>query len=207
MTSPAGQDQDRDSEQACLLLREYSFDLGGYCPEQLIALWQYHLQTEASWVRAAVIEALYQGRYKAISVEQILRVWQRRGQPLRHYNHEFERVVFGPLGAKANRHAHLPPRHAPASASDSAPASMSADADQEADSPAAEAVTASPEPGVPTDVAQIPVSFKGDRATAADNAPPIDPFSHPAPIQKFQPQLPSSEFYYRLQAVARAPMA
>ena len=41
----------------------------------------------------AVIESLYRGRYKAISVEQILTIWLRRGQPFHRFNGEFERLI------------------------------------------------------------------------------------------------------------------
>lgn len=76
---------------AVALLSHYGFELKGYTAEELINLW---LQTySAHWIRLAVIEALYQGRYKAISVEQILAVWARRGQPLHHFNHDFERLI------------------------------------------------------------------------------------------------------------------
>jgi hypothetical protein len=44
-------------------------------------------------VRLALIESLYQGRYKMISVEQLLALWSRRGQPTYHFNHEFEALV------------------------------------------------------------------------------------------------------------------
>jgi hypothetical protein len=44
-------------------------------------------------VRLALIESLYQGRYKMISVEQLLALWCRRGQPTYHFNHEFEALV------------------------------------------------------------------------------------------------------------------
>jgi len=73
------------------LLTHYSFDLGGNQARQLIDRWQSTYSP--SWVRWAVIEALYQGRYKAISVEQILQLWQRRQQPRYHFNYEFERLV------------------------------------------------------------------------------------------------------------------
>ena len=76
---------------ATALLTHYSFDLGGYTAEQLIQQWLGDYQ--AHWLRLAVIEALYQGRYKAISVAQILALWRRRGQPIFHFNHEFERLV------------------------------------------------------------------------------------------------------------------
>lgn len=45
------------------------------------------------WVRWALIESLYQGRYKAYSVEQILALWSRRGQPVYHFNPEFETMI------------------------------------------------------------------------------------------------------------------
>ncbi len=45
------------------------------------------------WVRWALIESLYQGRYKTYSVEQILAMWYRRGQPTYHFNHEFESMI------------------------------------------------------------------------------------------------------------------
>ncbi|MBF2035253.1 MAG: hypothetical protein IGR92_07140 [Leptolyngbyaceae cyanobacterium T60_A2020_046] len=107
MTPPNS--QDRDAEQASLLLKEYSFDLGGYRPTELVALWQQTLDAEPSWIRAAVVEALYQGRYKAFSVEQILRMWKRCGHPLRHFNHDFERVVFGPVDPSASKYARMSP--------------------------------------------------------------------------------------------------
>jgi len=78
---------------AASLLIHYSFDLGGYPAKELIAVWLNNYS--ASWVRCAVIEALYQGRYKAVSVEQILAFWQRRGLAVYHFNHEFERLVCG----------------------------------------------------------------------------------------------------------------
>lgn len=78
---------------ACVisLLHHYGFDLGGHTISQLLLGWQEHYPTV--WIRLATIEALYQGRYKAISVEQILAMWQRRSQPIYHFNHEFERLV------------------------------------------------------------------------------------------------------------------
>ena len=106
MTLPTA--SERDLEHAKLLLTEYSFDLSSFRVSELIAIWQEHLQLEASWIRAAVLEALYQGRYKAFSVEQILQGWKRRGHPVRHFNSEFERVVFGPIDPIISKSAPLP---------------------------------------------------------------------------------------------------
>jgi hypothetical protein len=76
---------------AIALLRHYNFELRGYTPEELANIWLKKYQ--ANWVRLGVIEALYLGRYKAISVEQILAVWARRGQPIYRFTHEFERLI------------------------------------------------------------------------------------------------------------------
>jgi hypothetical protein len=76
---------------AIALLTHYSFDLGGYKATELVMHWQD--QFPFNWLHLAVVEALYQGRYKAISAQQILTMWQRRGQPTFHFNMEFERLI------------------------------------------------------------------------------------------------------------------
>lgn len=73
------------------LLRLYSFEVGGYTADQVLSRWL--ASHSADWVRLAIVEALYQGRYKSVSVEQILVFWRRRGAPLPHFNHEFDRMV------------------------------------------------------------------------------------------------------------------
>jgi len=84
-------EQSSISALAEALLTKYDFDLGGETSEQLIAHWQNNYQVE--WLSLAVIEALYLGRYKAISVEQILILWKRRGQPIYHFNSEFQNII------------------------------------------------------------------------------------------------------------------
>ena len=75
------------------LLTRFSFDLNGSTAKQLVSYWLSRYP--AYWVQFALLEALYQGRYKARSIEQILALWQRRGYPLYHFNHEFERIIRG----------------------------------------------------------------------------------------------------------------
>lgn len=89
---------DTSLSYAVALLNHYGFELRGYTAEELINLWVKNYS--AHWVRLAVIEALYQGRYKAVSVEQILAVWARRGQPIHRFNHEFERLISRKLPQK-----------------------------------------------------------------------------------------------------------
>ncbi|XGB42522.1 MAG: hypothetical protein LVS60_01200 [Nodosilinea sp. LVE1205-7] len=75
------------------LLREYSFDIDHYAAEELISQWIQEFSYR--WVGNAITEALYQGRYKIISVDHILQLWQRRGQPIRHFSREFESIILG----------------------------------------------------------------------------------------------------------------
>jgi hypothetical protein len=76
-------------------LNNYSFDLEGYAVEHVTHNWLRHYPSK--WVVAAIIEALYLGRYKAASVESILFLWCLRGQPLRHFDNEFACLVCGDL--------------------------------------------------------------------------------------------------------------
>jgi hypothetical protein len=84
-------EQSSISALAEALLTKYDFDLGCETSEQLIARWQNNYQVE--WLTLAVVEALYLGRYKAISVEQILTLWKRRSQPVYHFNSEFQNII------------------------------------------------------------------------------------------------------------------
>jgi hypothetical protein len=84
-----------DAQKIIDLVTSYSFDLGNQAPERVVAEWlsRYSLV----WVRLAIIEALYQGRYKAVSVQQILMLWERREGPIYHFNSEFARIVASPV--------------------------------------------------------------------------------------------------------------
>ncbi|MEO0683980.1 MAG: hypothetical protein AAFY76_02770 [Cyanobacteria bacterium J06649_11] len=80
---------------AVSLLTHYSFDLGGYSASELVKRWEN--QYPSNWVHLAIIEALYQGRYKAVSAQQILTLWLRRNHPSYHFNIEFERLICNKL--------------------------------------------------------------------------------------------------------------
>ncbi|NJK73428.1 MAG: hypothetical protein HC849_33965 [Oscillatoriales cyanobacterium RU_3_3] len=83
------------SAETAALLVHYGFDLGGAKAEKLAGQWL--TQYPGPWLRLATVEALYQGRYKAVSVGHLLEMWQRLGQPLYHFNGEFERLVCSNL--------------------------------------------------------------------------------------------------------------
>jgi hypothetical protein len=91
----ADQGNEAARTSADALLKHYSFDQGDLTSDQILDRWLRSYP--ARWVRLALVEALYQGRYKAISVEQILARWVRRGQPMHHFNDDFERLVCNNL--------------------------------------------------------------------------------------------------------------
>lgn len=84
------------------LLTYYSFDLGGRTAKDIMQRWLNDYP--AQWIYLATIEALYQGRYKALSVDQILAIWQRKGEVSYHFNHEFERLVCGSFSHKVHQY-------------------------------------------------------------------------------------------------------
>jgi hypothetical protein len=84
--------------KAANLLRYYSFDLS--VRDMELQLYDWLITYPAPWIPAAVIEALYQGRYKSVSVEQILLFWQRRQQPQPLYGRDFEQLVCDRLPAR-----------------------------------------------------------------------------------------------------------
>lgn len=85
------QSDDKTITKMAGLLYCYGFDLQGRSPVEYIKHWL--TSCPRYWVRLAIVEALYQGRYKAISVDHILRLWKRRGHPTFHFPHEFERLI------------------------------------------------------------------------------------------------------------------
>jgi hypothetical protein len=89
---------------ASTLLTHYCFDVEAETVADLIDQWLQNYQ--ANWICLAVIEALFQGRYKAYSVEQILVTWGRRGKPIYHFTHEFERLICRrfPQNSKTTSH-------------------------------------------------------------------------------------------------------
>ena len=103
------------SAQAAALLVHYGFDLGGKKAEKLAGEWL--TKYPGYWLRLAVVEALYQGRYKAVSVGQLLSMWHRIGQPLYHFNREFERLVCNnfPQDLTSERDPKLPQNDIPLS--------------------------------------------------------------------------------------------
>lgn len=199
--------------QTIALLTRYGFDMRGYNVSELLQKWLNDYQS--FWIRLAVIEALYQGRYKAISVEQILTCWLRRGSPAYHFTHEFERLVCRKF-----------PRYL-TSVSESSP-SKGDEADWwvAANEEIAEVLTQLGQFSAATEEREVTQARKqetriGTEAELADSVAKLPQdlekvtteFSSLAregqtenarsPIHQFIPSLDESEFYFKLKAVAQ----
>lgn len=185
------------ADQALELLTGYGFELKGYPASILVYKWLNHYR--ASWIRLAVVEALYLGRYKAISVEHILAGWLRRGQPNFHFSHEFERLICETF---ARDKALSPNSQRKTPAAKSTPAS-----------PLGEATAAAPLlPSLASETAALPELKETTTGVAPGSAisevPPTLPEAgekgtdNPRTIEQFTPLLDNSELYSKLRAVA-----
>jgi hypothetical protein len=79
------------AESTFLLLSNYSFELPETNVADLVFLWLSLYP--GKWVVAAIVEAIYQGRYKVESVSRILESWSARGYPVHHFDYDFADVV------------------------------------------------------------------------------------------------------------------
>ncbi|MGK7941080.1 MAG: hypothetical protein AB4062_13205 [Crocosphaera sp.] len=86
-----GQSKDKSINQIERLLTRYGFEVKQVTIPELIETWL--ASYSVYWIRLAIVEALYQGRYKAVSVEHILALWKRLGHPVYHFTYEFERLI------------------------------------------------------------------------------------------------------------------
>lgn len=74
------------------LLKRYKFDLGDRSLTSISIHWS---QYDPNWLRLAITESLFRGRYKVISVEQILETWQRKQEVSYKFDDEFVCLVWG----------------------------------------------------------------------------------------------------------------
>ncbi|MEO1134138.1 MAG: hypothetical protein AAFX40_15725 [Cyanobacteria bacterium J06639_1] len=73
-------------------MERYGFDLDRLRGDAWVRSWEERFP--ALWVIPAMVEALYQGRYKAVSVEQLLRMWRDRNYPRLSFGLDFTRKVW-----------------------------------------------------------------------------------------------------------------
>ena len=79
------------AESTFILLANYSFELTETNINDLVFCWLSLYPSK--WVVAAIVEAIYQGRYKVESVSRILNAWSIRGYPVHHFDYDFADVV------------------------------------------------------------------------------------------------------------------
>jgi hypothetical protein len=77
------------------ILQLYKFDLGDRSLTSISIKWRNY---DLHWLRSAITESIYRGRYKVISVEQILESWQRKQEVFSKFDDEFENLIWGNLG-------------------------------------------------------------------------------------------------------------
>ena len=99
------------------ILKNYNFESTNLSYEEVLDSWLQRFPLD--WVNLALVESLHQGRYKVISVEQILTLWQRRGKPSYHFNHDFQRLVSNNLPQPLHIEEEQKPPQAPASTTQS----------------------------------------------------------------------------------------
>ncbi len=172
--------QEASTNQIATILSNYGFEMRGYTAQELMQRWlrDYPLR----WIKMAVVEALYQGRYKVISIEEILKIWFRRGQPTYHFTYEFERLVC----EKSDMFAQEEPRKPrEKSESDKSSTTLLEDPKQ-----------------VMTDIEQL---FSEIPPSVTDHLPsPQRSSSHNTrSIAEFTPLLDGSLLYTKLKAIAR----
>jgi hypothetical protein len=80
------------STDAPTVLRAYGFEMDESCLTRTLADWEGHYGRE--WLMLALVEALHQGRYKLMSIGQILVCWERRGEPRISFDRDFQRMVL-----------------------------------------------------------------------------------------------------------------
>ncbi|MDY7015202.1 MAG: hypothetical protein SVX43_16715 [Cyanobacteriota bacterium] len=180
--------------QTAALILYYGFETGEATAVVLVADWLDRYQP--IWVRLAVIEALYQGRYKAVSIEQILSFWVRRGQPTYHFNHEFERLVCRkiPLFPTGEEQREQIRRVLAAAASQTA-----AELDEETFT-SRDVLADFLQAEKPVREMSISELSDGEKSAIATEPKPFK--SHHRPIHKFTPPPDGSDFYHKLKNIS-----
>lgn len=72
------------------LILHYKFDLGGYTTNDLRRAWHRY---DLAWVQSAIVECIFQGRFKVIAVLQLLATWERRHSVKVHFAKDYERLI------------------------------------------------------------------------------------------------------------------
>ncbi len=77
------------AESITALIDDYGLNTERIQTERIVAAWLE--QYESTWIVKAIVEAVFRGRYQLKSVDDILKQWQRLGNPRCSFKPDFER--------------------------------------------------------------------------------------------------------------------
>ncbi len=209
---------DKNLNQIEALLTRYGFEIKQVTISELMEKWA--ASYSVYWIRLAIVEALYQGRYKAISVEHILALWKRLGHPTYHFTYEFERFITRNLLIEdVNDHHKIveQQREEKPSTPEKLPVTVPKNTItltpiQELVKKIVIPISLPPEKLTPKTNNKAPLKNGATHKVDIDN-PPIEqqelepetslkPEKTPRPINQFVPSSDGSDFYGKLRAVA-----
>jgi hypothetical protein len=75
-----------------IVIKTYGLALDEQQVEAMLVTWSKTY--DSAWIIKAIVESLYRGRYKLVSVDNILKDWQRIGKPRYNFTPEYEREIF-----------------------------------------------------------------------------------------------------------------
>lgn len=77
--------------QSVILIKYYNFDLNGHSIKSWMMRWSklYPYQ----WLPLAITEAIYHGRLKCVSVENIMALWHKKGNIINKFNYDFINLI------------------------------------------------------------------------------------------------------------------
>lgn len=84
-----------DHQFIATVIDRYGLAADGERVDNLVATWLQ--KYDRTWIVRAIVECVHQGRYKLISVDRILQIWQRLGTPRLSFSAEYERDLLQDL--------------------------------------------------------------------------------------------------------------
>jgi hypothetical protein len=75
-----------------VIIKIYGLSLDDQQVEAILITW--FQKYDRAWILKAIVESLYRGRYKLVSVDNILKDWDRIGQPRYNFTPEYEREIL-----------------------------------------------------------------------------------------------------------------
>ena len=140
-----------------IVINLYGLELDDHQVDTLVVSWLQ--KYDRNWIIKAIVESLYRGRYKIVSVDNILRDWQRLGRPRYNFTPEYEREILQNLPAVVE----LP------AASDS-PEQMSLEESEQVDVPV------------------VPPALQDTKLLNPEESAPFQYHHHPIPAPPTNPQ-------------------